>query len=65
MTYITHGSLLVRPPQRGLILVMIMKNGNVLEQIHKVWTAMCTDIQDSALLSVQCWELQSITYTRT
>jgi len=31
MTYITLGSLLVRPPHKGLILVMIMKNGNVLE----------------------------------
>jgi len=53
MTYITLGSPLVRPPQKGLILVIIMKNGNILEQIDKVWTAMCTDIEDSALLSVQ------------
>jgi len=65
MTYITLGSPLVRPPQKGLILVIIMKNGNILEQIDKVWTAMCTDIEDSALLSVQGWKLQSITYTGT
>lgn len=46
MNYITLGSLLVHPPQKGLIFVVILKNGNILEKIHKVWTALCTDIQD-------------------